>query len=154
MSSLRDSPAGTKGWKAGVSDEAETSCSGKWASSGKRKVYQSKLAVVLTSKLDVQSRTYMNFVWDPEKNVANLRKHGIDFETAVEAFLDPFCITTHDRVINGEERWHTVGSIRGLRIVLVAHTIIEEGNWEITRVISARTATKRERRLYEEEHDW
>ena len=96
----------------------------------------------------------MNFVWDPEKNAANLRKHGIDFETAVEAFLDPFCITTKDRVVDGEERWHTVGSIRGIKVVLVAHTILEEGSWEITRVISARPATKSERRLYEEENSW
>ena len=49
--------------------------------------------------------------WDQAKNKINKAKHGIDFETAQLVFDDPQCVTFVERVADGEERWHAIGSI-------------------------------------------
>lgn len=92
----------------------------------------------------------MKFVWDAEKSRRNLRKHKISFETAALVFDDPFAVSTIDRIVDGEERWQTVGSVGGLVVLLVAHTYRTEGGDEIIRIISARKATPRERATYEQ----
>jgi uncharacterized protein len=94
----------------------------------------------------------MRFEWDSRKNRANFRKHYIPLELAQEVFEDPFCLTIADRVVEGEQRWWTVGSIQSSSIVVVVHTILVEEDDELIRIISARKATRRERRLYEEEN--
>jgi uncharacterized DUF497 family protein len=49
------------------------------------------------------------FEWDPVKAAGNLRKHGVSFETAVQAFADPLSLTSQDRIEGGEQRWqHSV----------------------------------------------
>jgi uncharacterized protein len=88
----------------------------------------------------------VQFDWDHAKNRSNLRKHGIDFETAILVFDDPYSVATLDRVIHGEERWRTIGSAGGIAIVIVEHTVTED----LIRIISARKATPLERRSYEE----
>lgn len=69
-------------------------------------------------------------------------------------FLDPLHISVQDRIEVGEQRWQTVGQINGLAVVLVAHTFTEEGPLdepvEVIRIISARPATRKERKRYEE----
>jgi hypothetical protein len=90
----------------------------------------------------------MRFEWDEVKNRRNLKKHKVGFDTARLVFDDPYAQSIQDRVIEGEERWQTVGMIKGL-IVLVAHTYREESEEEIIRIISARKATPAERRVYE-----
>ena len=90
----------------------------------------------------------MRFEWDEVKNRRNLEKHKISFETARLVFDDPFARSIQDRVVDDEERWQTVGMIKGL-IVLVAHTYREESEEEVIRIISARKATPAERRIYE-----
>ena len=65
-------------------------------------------------------------------------------------FDDPMHVTTLDRVVNGEIRWRTVGEVHGRYLLLVIHTLVEDGE-EIVRLISAREATAHERREYEEE---
>jgi hypothetical protein len=90
----------------------------------------------------------MRFEWDEVKNRRNVEKHRMSFETARLVFDDPYAHSVHDRVVNGEERWQTVGTIRGL-IVVVAHTYREESEEEVIRIISARKATPAERRVYE-----
>ena len=59
-----------------------------------------------------------------------------------------------DRIENGEQRWQTLGRIDGLAVVLVAHTFTEESPMsdpvEVIRIISARPATRKERKRYEE----
>ena len=92
----------------------------------------------------------LRFEWDVAKNHANRSKHGIDFETAVLVFEDPFCVTFVERVSDGEQRWHAIGSIAEIITVVVVHTYREEDHDEIIRIISARCATSHERRLYEE----
>ncbi len=59
-------------------------------------------------------------------------------------------ITTLDRVTDGEVRWRTVGEVEGRMLLVVAHTLKEEGE-EVVRIISAREATSHERREHEED---
>ena len=98
----------------------------------------------------------MRFTWDEVKNRSNQRKHdGIAFEEAAQIFRDPFRLTRQDRVEGGEERWQTIGLVHGVTILLVAHTITEDGPddepIDEIRIISARRATPRERKRYEDE---
>ena len=93
----------------------------------------------------------MRFVWDEKKSRANLAKHGIAFPTAAKVFDDPRALSFPDRVVEGEQRWKTIGWAEGVPVVLtVAHTVFVEGTEEIIRIISARKATPCERRDYEE----
>ncbi len=90
----------------------------------------------------------LQFVWDRDKAAANLRKHGVDFEEAATAFGDPLSLTIRDPDHSvGEERWLLVGESGAGRLLVVAYT--ERGD-EI-RLITARSATRRERQTYEEE---
>lgn len=99
----------------------------------------------------------LRFIWDENKNLSNQRKHGIEFEDAISVFADPLHIMRQDRIENGEHRWQTVGTAYGVMLLLVAHTITEEGPEgqliEVIRLISARKANKSERRRYETEND-
>ena len=90
----------------------------------------------------------MRFEWDDKKNSSNLRKHGVDFGVAIAVFDDPLHVTTEDRVVDGELRWRTIGEVHDRYLLLVAHTLEEEGE-EVIRIISAREATAHERRDYE-----
>ncbi len=94
----------------------------------------------------------MKFIWDENKNATNKIKHGVDFETAKFVFDDPLHVSIQDRHENGEERWQTLGLVNNVVVLLVAHSIIEENNTEIIRIISARKATKHERNHYEKAH--
>jgi uncharacterized DUF497 family protein len=89
----------------------------------------------------------LEYIWDKTKERINLAKHGFDFATAVFVFDDPNCITEQDREVDGEERWQTIGMIDGLRVLLVAHTFCEDH--ELVEIISARKASRHERRKYE-----
>jgi uncharacterized DUF497 family protein len=89
----------------------------------------------------------MRFEWDPKKAAANLRKHGVSFEEATTALRDDLAATGHDPDHSvGERRFITFGtSMRG-RLLVIAHT--DRG--DVIRIISARPATKSERKIYEE----
>jgi uncharacterized protein len=93
------------------------------------------------------------FEWDEGKARRNQRKHGISFERAQFVFEDPFALTEQDRFENGERRWQTLGLVEGIVILLVAHTVVEEGENELLRIISARRADRREQRRYEENRE-
>jgi uncharacterized protein len=92
------------------------------------------------------------FEWDQTKAASNLRKHGVSFETAVRVFADPYALVEQDRTENGEERWQTIGNVEGVVMLLVAHTVSEQEEIEVIRIISATRANRRERRRYEEEN--
>jgi uncharacterized DUF497 family protein len=92
------------------------------------------------------------FEWDPTKAASNFRKHGVSFQTAARVFADPYALVEQDRVENGEERWQTIGVVEGVLMLMVAHTVREQDDIEVIRVISARHANRRERRRYEEEN--
>jgi uncharacterized DUF497 family protein len=94
----------------------------------------------------------MVFAWDETKERINRRKHRVSFDTATEVFDDPNAVTYVDRVVDGEERWHTLGLVGGDVILLVVHTIEEQNGEEEVRIISARKGVPRERALYETSH--
>ncbi|MFT8259149.1 MAG: BrnT family toxin (plasmid) [Candidatus Symbiodolus clandestinus] len=91
----------------------------------------------------------MRFSWDKTKSRANLRKHGVSFEAAQLVFEDPLHLTRQDRIESGELRWQTIGMANNMMLLLVAHTWIDGGEQHI-RIISARKASKSERRIYEQ----
>jgi uncharacterized DUF497 family protein len=92
----------------------------------------------------------MRFEWDERKNRLNHQKHRLLFEVAQEVFADPFCLTIRDVEIGSEQRLWTIGRLQNLSILVVVHVSWDEDGEEITRMISARKATPRERRFYEE----
>jgi hypothetical protein len=82
-----------------------------------------------------------------KKVKANLRKHGVSFEEAATVFLDPLAITFPDPDHSDEEvREITIGLTTKHRVVFVSHSQRRHR----TRIISARKATQKERRQYEE----
>jgi uncharacterized protein len=92
------------------------------------------------------------FSWDEEKNKRNQRKHGISFEAAKLVFEDPLHMSRQDRTEDGGRRWQTIGMFGDVALLLVAHTWEDtEGDGEHIRIISARRATKLERRVYEQD---
>ena len=70
----------------------------------------------------------------------------------VRAFADPYALVEKDRIENGEERWQTIGVVEGVLMLMVAHTVREQDDIEVIRIISARRANRMERRRYEEEN--
>ena len=79
-----------------------------------------------------------------------MRKHGVAFDDAIAVFADPFAMMSQDRNEGGELRWQTLGSVGGYLLLLVAHTVGEDGEGiEIIRIISARAADRKERKRYE-----
>ena len=86
--------------------------------------------------------------WDPRKAASNLRKHGVSFEEAVTAFGDPLSFTIRDpRHSESEDRFVLLGLSANSQLLVVVHA--ERGDDDI-RIISARLASRRERRQYEE----
>lgn len=89
----------------------------------------------------------MQFEWDPKKAEANLRKHIVSFDDAATVFQDDLSLTGDDPDHSlSEERLVTFGIASSGRLLVVSHT---ESSDRI-RIISARPATRSERKLYEE----
>ncbi|MPZ77792.1 MAG: BrnT family toxin [Deltaproteobacteria bacterium] len=94
------------------------------------------------------------FDWDPRKAKSNRLKHGVSFEEAATAFLDP-------AGLDGEDLEHSESEARRLRlaksslsrVLVIAYTIRSRDNEEITRIISARRASRKEKNKYEVEED-
>ena len=88
----------------------------------------------------------MRFEWDSDKAASNLAKHGVSFEEASTAFGDPLATTIVDPDHSvGKQRFLTTGLSAQQRVVIVWHTERED----VIRIIAAREATSRERRIYE-----
>ena len=88
----------------------------------------------------------MRFEWDPEKAAASLAKHGVSFDEASTVFGDPLATTVEDlEHSEDEERFLTTGLSARQRVVIVWHTDRED----TVRIVGAREATSRERRIYE-----
>ena len=89
----------------------------------------------------------MEFEWNPDKAVINLRKHSISFQEAATVFDDSLSVTFPDPDHSiGEDRYVIIGMSGSGQFLVVSHT--DRGNR--TRIISARRATRQERRFYEE----
>jgi uncharacterized DUF497 family protein len=91
----------------------------------------------------------LRFSWNEPKSRSNQRKHGISFDTATRVFLDPLHISRQDRIVEGEERWQTIGMVNGVLLILVAHTVVDEEE-EVVRIISTSRVTRQEQIEYEE----
>ena len=89
----------------------------------------------------------MDFEWDSAKAAANVKKHGVTFEESVSALRDDYAATARDpEHSTAEYRFITFGISAHGRLLAVSHT--ERGNR--IRIISARLATRTERKIYEE----
>jgi uncharacterized DUF497 family protein len=88
----------------------------------------------------------MEFEWDDAKAKVNLAKHGVAFQEAATLFGDPLAMTYFDPDhSDDEDRYITFGTAASGRLLVVSHT--DRG--DVTRIISARAATRRERKAYE-----
>jgi uncharacterized DUF497 family protein len=88
----------------------------------------------------------VDFHWDPNKAERNFTKHGVHFADAVAVFEDDLALTIRDLYFENEERWITIGMDILGKLLVVVYTWRGEG----IRLISARPATTRERRQYED----
>jgi len=87
----------------------------------------------------------LRFCWDSDKPVTNFKKHGINFEFACEVFFDPF--VSYLDAAEDEAREAVLGLTEDWTLLFVVHVVRERG---VIRIISARRATRAERRLYED----
>ena len=89
----------------------------------------------------------MDFAWDPKKAASNLRKHGVAFEEASTVFRDTLSVSGADPDHSvGERRFITFGVSNSGRLIVVSH----HDEAATIRIINARLATRRERKIYEE----
>lgn len=88
----------------------------------------------------------LEFEWDSEKATSNVAKHGVSFEEAATVFGDPLSLTVYDPDHSqDEDRYITMGTSSDGQLVIVSHTDRDDQ----IRIISARVASKRERKAYE-----
>jgi uncharacterized protein len=87
----------------------------------------------------------MDFEWDNTKELANRKKHGVDFRTATKVFLDPYVVEFDDVGATGELRFNVIGLVDG-RMLFVTYTMRDD----VVRIISARGAEPHEKRKYHE----
>lgn len=87
----------------------------------------------------------MEIEWDSEKAASNLKKHGISFEEAATALLDPRALAQEDKAADGEARWVLVGMSSQVRLLTIVYTLRGE---ERIRLISGRKATRKESNAY------
>lgn len=89
------------------------------------------------------------FDWDTEKNLANIKKHGVSFKMAASSFFDKKAITfPDDRNSQDEDRFILIGLNKIDNLLIVSHCYRKEGN--LTRIISARKANSYEIDIYNE----
>jgi uncharacterized DUF497 family protein len=86
----------------------------------------------------------MQFEWDAAKAAVNLAKHGVDFARATLVFADPSRLTAIDTRHTAEQRENTIGRVADTLLLIVTHT----DRAGVTRLISARPASRHERELY------
>ena len=90
-----------------------------------------------------------SFVWDDDKNIQNIRKHGVTFIEASSVFADVNAIILYDYAHSqDEERFVVIGYSKEMRLLYVCHCYQE--NDSVVRIISARKAGRYETELYEE----
>ncbi len=95
----------------------------------------------------------MYFTWDNEKEKANLQKHKISFETAAWAFFDPFLVDLHDKDHDEDEPRRNIiarppSTVNVIFVVYVERVSFDDR--DLIRIISARKANGKEKKLYEQ----
>jgi uncharacterized DUF497 family protein len=92
------------------------------------------------------SSNLLTYEWDKRKEASNIKKHGVSFHEASTVFLDVLSMTFHDPDnSDDEDRFITLGIASTGKLLFISHT--DRGT--ITRIISAREATIKERQEYE-----
>ena len=92
----------------------------------------------------------IKFEWDASKAVSNKKKHGVTFEEAKSVFYDDFAVQFYDDENSElEDRFLILGRSNLARVLLICHCELDSGN--LIRIISARKATAKERKLYKGE---
>ena len=88
----------------------------------------------------------LQFAWDEQKNIANIKKHGIAFPEAAKVYFDPERLELFDdkHASANEERWDIIGSVNA-KILFVVVTRQAD---TLVGIISARRATKKEEEAY------
>lgn len=90
----------------------------------------------------------VRFEWDPRKAAANARKHGVSFEEAATCFGDPLALLLED--LGHSDRLVLIGASERSRVIFTVYAELAPHG---VRIISARRATRPERRRYEEGTD-
>jgi uncharacterized protein len=95
----------------------------------------------------------LEFTWDPVKAASNVAKHGVAFAQGATVFADALALTVFDAAHSDfEERWFTLGMASDGKLLALSHTYTATGPASArVRMISAREATRNERRQYENE---
>lgn len=94
----------------------------------------------------------MRITWRADKEQRNIRKHGFDFTVARHVFADPLSETLWDGIVDGEERWRTIGEVMlagGFRTVVIVHVYPDPDDETWIHVIGLREATNHERKQFE-----
>ncbi len=92
----------------------------------------------------------IKFKWDASKAASNKKKHGVTFEEAKSVFYDDFAVQFFDDENSElEDRFLILGNSNLARVLLICHCEQDSGN--LIRIISARKATAKERKLYKGE---
>ncbi len=91
----------------------------------------------------------IEFEWDPAKAESNIKKHGVTFEEAKSVFYDEFALQFYDDKSSQleEDRFLMLGASSESRVLLICHC--ERFDGQVIRIISARKATKNERKHYQ-----
>jgi uncharacterized DUF497 family protein len=90
----------------------------------------------------------VKFEWEVAKAHSNRVKHHVSFELARDVWTDPLHVIVPDRFEDGEQRWHAVGMVGSVTVLVVVHSYPEDN---VIRIIGARKATSHERRRYEQQ---
>ena len=88
---------------------------------------------------------HMEIEWDSDKADSNLEKHGVSFEEAATALLDPMALAREDAAAEGEPRWVLIGMSAQMQLLTVVYTLRRQDR---IRLISARRATRKEAKHY------
>ncbi len=92
----------------------------------------------------------MKFEWDNNKEKTNILKHGVTFAQASYVFADPFVLNKFDdEHSDDEDRYVLLGKSLNETVLVVVHTFRDKGGIEFVRIISARKATKTEKKVYQ-----
>ena len=84
---------------------------------------------------------HMEIEWDSDKADSNLKKHGVSFEEAATALLDPMALAQEDSASEGEPRWVLIGISAQMQLLTVVYTLRRQDR---IRLISARRPTRKE----------
>jgi hypothetical protein len=120
------------------------------------KAFERKAGVAIPFKLFYNVFNVVEFEWNEEKNLMNVVKHGLPFETVLSVFDDPdlIVIPGHTDERSHEQRWAAIGAVsidNEQAVLFIVHVYRGTNETKVFRIISARKASSSERRRYAQE---